>query len=265
VTLPALNDWEGTRIGLHQATQVAGAVRKALAAPEPNWTHLGMRVIPEGLTTGQLPGLGEIVVSFVERSLIHRLDGKNVLHIPLEGHHQISLADALAEGLAASGHSLTLDRAKITSDAPFQIDERAARDYAQALNAVAGTLQELRRTLPGQRTPVVVWPHGFDISFLWFATDEASEQAPHMSFGFSPGSQGLDRPYVYSYAYPIPEGLTDLPLPDPARWHASYWIGAIIDYDSLRDHPEPWEVVKRNLRTIFETVAGLLKPAGDLR
>jgi hypothetical protein len=152
---------------------------------------------------------------------------------------------------------------KIAGDTPLQIDIRVAGDYATILKAVEETLTELRGALPGSKTPVVVWPHGFDASFLWFATAEASEQAPHMSFGFSPGSPGLDRPYVYSYAYPIPTGLTDVPLPEPARWHADHWTGVVMDYDLLRNTPDPWELVKKNLHMIFNTESRLLKTVGD--
>ncbi len=49
MTLPALLNWDTTRTTLHQAAQVIGAVRAGVAAPEPNWAHLGLRVAPEGL------------------------------------------------------------------------------------------------------------------------------------------------------------------------------------------------------------------------
>ncbi len=259
-----LHNWPETRIGLHQASQVIGEVRKVLAKPEPNWIHLGLRMLPEGVTTGDLPGFGEMLVHFPQRELIYRSEGKKRFHLPLNQHSQISLAETVTARLAELGRSLTLDRAKLTGDTLLRLDARTASDYNQVLNEGVATLEKFQRELPGKKTPVVVWPHGFDTSFLWFATDEVSEQAPHMSFGFSPASTGLPRPYIYSYAYPIPAGLTDVALPEPAHWHTSYWTGAIIEYDVLVHLTEPWALVSEALRIIHARVSNLLNAQAGL-
>jgi hypothetical protein len=79
----------------------------------------------------------------------------------------------------------------------------------------------------------VVWPHGFDLSFLWFARGFDEGGDPHLNFGFSPGSPGFPRPYVYAYAHPKPEGMFDFKPPAPARWNTEPWTGIVIDYDAL--------------------------------
>jgi hypothetical protein len=60
-----------------------------------------------------------------------------------------------------------------------------------------------------------------------------------MNFGFSPGSTGFPRPYLYAYAWPLPDELTSRPLPAPARWFIGSWKGVVVDYDNLtNDYPE---------------------------
>src|SRR5687767_2142966 len=108
--LPTLTDWNETKTGLHQASRVVGAIRKAAAEPEPNWLHLSLRAVPEGLTTDVLPDVGEFVLNFSERAVIHTQDGKESARFSLEGHTPHSLTDALGAYLAEQGHTLELDR-----------------------------------------------------------------------------------------------------------------------------------------------------------
>ena len=44
----------------------------------------------------------------------------------------------------------------------------------------------------GPQTPIVVWPEHFDLSTLWFPTNDRSDEAPVMNFGFAP----FDEPKV---------------------------------------------------------------------
>ncbi|HVO71231.1 MAG TPA: DUF5996 family protein [Aggregatilineaceae bacterium] len=233
MSLPALTGWAKTRTGLHQAAQVIGAVRAAVARPEPNWSHLGLRVVPHGLTTGALASVGELVLDFLALTILYSPLDHAPASFSLLRHTQRSLADVVERGLSASGHPVVLKRDKITGEATLDFDPSLAADYARVLYLLAGIFQAFREGLPGEKSPLVVWPHGFDLSFLWFATDVAREEGPHMAFGFSPGSSGLDRPYIYSYVYPLPAGLTDHDLPPLTRWHTEGWTGTVTEYDDL--------------------------------
>jgi hypothetical protein len=259
MTLPVFFNWEQTRTGLHQATQVIGALRAAAAEPEPNHVHLGLRVVPQGLTTGTLPSIGEFMLDFTTLAILYDPPDHEPVGFSLARHSQMSLADAVLQALAGFGHTLTLNRKKITGETIFQIDSYTAADYAELLVLLSKMLEHFRDSLPGKKTPVVVWPHGFDISFLWFVTDVASEDAPHMAFGFSPYSEGLEQSYVYAYAHPIPGGLTELTLPSPAHWHTGKWTGAAIDYDNLIGVKTPETVIEDSLRAIYQIVSPLLR------
>ncbi|HEX3052166.1 MAG TPA: DUF5996 family protein [Aggregatilineaceae bacterium] len=251
--LPALDHWTNTRIGLHQAAQVLGAIQAAAAEPEPNYLHLALRIIPNGLTTHTLPK-GDLQLDFVDQCIRYRSPENRETCIPLAQHTPISLADQIEYQLSP----LTLKREKLTATQPFQIDPRLATDYAHALTLISSALERFRAGLPKEKTPLVVWPHGFDLSFLWFATERLDEQAPHLSFGFSPYSAGLERPYLYAYAYPIPDGLTQTQLPPLAHWHTQDWTGAVLPYDTLVKLDEPEQAIVSSFQQIYDSVAPLL-------
>jgi hypothetical protein len=259
MVLPALSNWDTTRIALHQAAQVVGAVRAAVAAPEPNWAHLGLRVLPEGLTTGVLATIGELVLDFRTLAILYKPTNQDEVGFALAQHTQLSLADAVEKALNELGHPTALKRDKITCDTVFDMDADTAADYARVLFLLYEILRSFRESLPGEKSRLVVWPHGFDMSFLWFANGVTSEQAPHMAFGFSPYSAGLERPYLYTYAYPVLDGLTDLALPDATAWHTAGWTGTVTPYDALIARPDPVATIESLLRHMFAQVSPLLR------
>jgi len=252
--LPSLTDWANTRKGLHQASQVLGVVNKALVEKKPNHLHLALQPYSEGLTSGTLLLFGEMRLDFTKQALVFIPETSEAVTIPLHEHSQVSLADSVSALVDEYELMIDLDRTHLTSEEPFELDGALASDYAAALHQMVTALKNLQRELIGAMTPVVVWPHGFDASFLWFATDETTEEAPHMNFGFSPGSEGFPRPYVYSYAHPIPEGMLDIKLPPPAYWYTESWTGLVIPYDDLLQEPDPSGTVMQILRVAYNSV-----------
>lgn len=256
--LPILENWQDTRIGLHRAAQVVSSLRRVVAEPEPNWTHIGLRYTPGGLTTEELPGFGKVDMSFPARSLTVTLRSGTSEEISFQGVSPIQLADALEENLRMNGHDITLDRSKIVSAEPLDVDVDLAHDYDITLGSIIDTLSSFRQWLPGEKSPLVVWAHGFDTGFLWFATDQLTEEAPHLNFGFSPGSPGFDRPYAYAYPWPRPENMTSIELRAPARWYAESWNGLVLDYDQFRGEQNPAQMIQDVLTGMYESFAPLL-------
>jgi hypothetical protein len=239
--LPSLTHWEDTRSNLHRAAEVVGAFKKALAAQQINALHLSLFVMQEGLTTGRLPKGDAIALNFVSRAVeYHPVQGEKST-IPLEGQTPARIAEALTRHVSQEqGNVNLLLRLPEDVTTPFTTDPALAADYARALYTIYTGLARFRARLLGTMTPIVVWPHGFDLSFLWFRGSDPDEHSqPHMNFGFSPGSEGFPRPYLYAYAYPTPDGLLSRPLPSPARWFDGRWKGAVVDYDNLTsDEPD---------------------------
>src|SRR5688572_21795253 len=150
--LPKLDNWLDTRLGLHHAAQVIGGVRKAIAQPEPNWTHLGLLIMPEGVTTGSLSQVGTLTLNFADCAIIHQPLQGAARSMPLAGHTQLTLADMIDEALAQTGASIKLDRAKVTSPTPIKVDAALAADYARVLNWVGALLAKFRESLLGERS-----------------------------------------------------------------------------------------------------------------
>lgn len=252
--LPPLANWEGTRDSLHRAAQVIGALKKTIVKPQVNALHLSLFVTSEGLTTGRLPKGGSFALNFVERAAeYHPAQGEKV-SIPLIGNNPVTLASALVEYVAQEQGSA--DTLPLPSDSTslFNVEPTIASDYTQALYAMYTALARFRARLLGTMTPIVVWPHGFDLSFLWFRGNDLDEHnQPHLNFGFSPGSPGFPRPYLYAYASPSPDDLISRSLPSPARWFSGSWRGAVVDYDALSgDDPEGQ--TESLMRAIYDTM-----------
>lgn len=258
--LPALANWDSTRTGLHQAAQVVGAIRKTDATPLPNYLHYALEVVPEGVTSGELaPSVGgELVLNFSQRAIIYTNPEGTVTSVPLEGHTQVSLMDAVLATMKEPGHPVQPDRSKITGAEPFNIHPDAAREYNQALYSIYIGFARFKARLFGTMSRMVVWPHGFDLSFLWFARGFDESQDAHLNFGFSLGSPGFARPYIYAYAHPKPPGMFDIELPAGGRWNTDPWTGIALDYDALAVEADVEAVVEKSLLQIHTEISPLM-------
>lgn len=257
--LPDLFNWQPTRDSLHRASQVISAVRAEVTPPLPNALRLSLSVIPEGLSTGPLPFGGDLALDFTDLSVVYRQPGETSVRLSLKGHSQWSLAGAVMGLLAEEGHDVSLNRDKLADQSPLHIDAHTAEDYADALYAIFTAAARFRARLFGPQSPVVVWPHGFDLSFLWFAGTGSDEHRDrHMNFGFSPGSPGFERPYLYAYASPNPDGLTDVPLPLLAHVNTQGWNGIVVYYDDIVNTNDSEAVIEELYGEIYGAVSPLL-------
>lgn len=260
MTLPPLNQWDSTRAGLHRAAQVVAAVRVAVSPPLPNALRHSLYPVRRGLTTGPLPLGGELLLDFGARAVFYMRPALPHYEIPAHGDSQTSLAERLLRALAQAGHSVALDSAHLDDSAPLEIDAGQAADYAAALYTVFTAAARFRARLFGPQSPVVVWPHNFDLSTLWFAgagSDENRHQ--HLAFGFAPASQGFARPYLYAYARPHTPDLSALALPAPAYVHDDGWTGVVVDYDDLVGLAEPDQAVEALYADIYRALLPLVE------
>ncbi len=262
IPIPELNAWTDTKDALHHATQQIGLFRKAVTPSLPNALHLPLFVREFGLSTGVLPfGTLELHIA---QAQVRYLTGQHAQEIGLAGMSPSALRADLIALLREAGHDLTDAIAEAEDDTPFTFDFAACDAYREALWRVAMVMMQLRADWFGAVTPLVVWPHGFDLSQLFFPNNTPDEHTePHLNFGFSPGSAGLPRPYVYAYAHPMPDGLVGAPLPSLARWHTQGWTGVVIDYDQLVTRDFPDTDLLDALRGVFHTlVTGLARRGG---
>lgn len=248
MTLPELRNWDATRDTLHQIALVLGAIRVACVDPLPNDLQFSVDVTASGLSTSDLKTGGQLHFDLSNLRLSYERDDRTLFAIDPRGHTQKSLLATLLEGFAAQGSVLEPSLKHIEHDTEFEIDRDTAADYQVALSAVYTALAHFRAKLSGFMSPLVLWPHHFDLGFLWFPGGGMDEHKDaQMSFGFAPNSPGLLRPYFYAYSWSPNSGYVQVPLQPPAQAISEGYTGLYAAYDDLRSAPDFSSVVETML------------------
>jgi hypothetical protein len=76
--------------------------------------------------------------------------------------------------------------------------------------------------------------------------------AEQMTFGFATGNATLPDPYFYATAYPMPDNLTERPLPDPAFWQRKGFTGAVLLYEGVQTAVDPTAKLLEFLQAAYE-------------
>lgn len=234
MALPALTNWETTRSTLHQVTQIIGAIRVASSPELENDLQYSVSYTGSGVSTTELNVGGELMFDFATFTLhyIHS-DGKK-FEIDASGYTQKTLMDALIDKLKSFGIEFEPSMKHITHDTPLEIDKSLAEDYVEVLAVFYTALARFRAKLSGFMTPIVMWPHHFDMSFIWFATNQTNEhEDPHLAIGFAPFSDGVERPYLYGYGWSKETGYVDVEVQPPAQAITDAYTGLYAEYDIL--------------------------------
>ena len=237
--------WQETRDTLHAYSRILGKVRQSLTPPQAHWWHISLRPGHGGLTTGPMPGACRLTLDLGQHALV-AAHGEDHQALPLAGHSVHSLTHAILHALAAWNVHPAIDLGLFADGTPRPYDAGQAQRYGQVLQTLAALWGRFQAELPGQTSPVQLWPHHFDLSLVWFSGRNAPGVDPadvenaqeQMAFGFSTGDEGIPDAYIYATAYPFPDGLTAAPLPAPARWHTQGWQGALVHYNELVAHSD---------------------------
>jgi hypothetical protein len=249
--LPALSNWESTRTALHQSLQVLRSARLLGVDPLPNSLEYGTIPRSYGATTGPLKFGGELQMDFTRGAIRFQRDGGEVFSVPLARHNQTTLFDDVFEAFRQAGHRFEPNRSKITNTTTFNLDREAARVYADVMWRMYTALARFRGGVLGWMTPITLWPHGFDLSFLWFPRGSEEAKDPHLNFGFSPFTPDVGQPYVYFYAYPVVPGLETV-IPAPMRWHTTWATpGGVIEYNKFAEESDPETTVEDLLVQVY--------------
>lgn len=277
--LPSLTNWDDTAHSLHHAAESLGGLRQLIHEHVSNWLELGLKVVPDGLSTDKLAAGGEVVLNFRRVSIIYTPADEAAIVIPLIGKTQASLTQALLEhirpadlkdalkdaprgnlvqglvdALAADGHK----GKNFFGSEPFKVEVQQASDYADVLYALFTGMARFKARLVGHMTPAVVWPEHFDLAALWFVNGDMDEYGAQLNFGFAPFSEGFPRPYLYATVYPLPKDAQLPALPSPAYWTTESWTGVIVDYDAIAAQADAALFVEQICLDIFAAIRPLL-------
>ncbi|MCO5242390.1 MAG: DUF5996 family protein [Anaerolineae bacterium] len=243
-------DWQPTRDSMKQYARVVGIVRRALAPPEKHWFHTALRVAAVGATTGPIPGIDssvELVLDFVNHALQVVTSTGQTRSIPLRGQPVAVFHRQTLDALAGLGIEAAVDPNQFSDDSPLTYVPEQARRLWSAFSLVNLTLARFKGSLREETGPLVLWPHNFDLAFLWFSGRKVPNQYlanpeyadEQMNFGFEPGDAGIPEPYFYCPAYPMPDGLAGSPLPGGRTWQTEGWTGALLRYVELLKYDDP--------------------------
>lgn len=235
MTLPALENWRATRSALHQVAQVVGAIRVASSVTMENDLQYSISYSNGGFSTNELQVGGELKFDLESFSLSYVDSTQGEFQIDASEHSQQSLMDAVLEQFKAIDIDLEPSMKHITHNVPLSADMSIVKDYAHVLDAVYTALARFRARLSGFMTPIVIWPHHFDMAFIWFATSATNEhEDPHLAIGFAPFSDGVDRPYFYGYGWSKDTGYVSVDVEAPAKAITEAYTGLYAEYDILR-------------------------------
>ena len=259
MSLPKLQDWFDTKQILHDALQIVLRARLIDRAPLPNSLQYGTVPTHFGATSGDLVFGGVLELHYGSGDLVYRRDGEALFAIDINGKSQTEVFDLVFASFADAGLDLNPTRDKIVGNTPFALDFSQASHYAEVQWRMYTALCMLKGRIAGPQTPVALWPHGFDISTLWFPKVMDEQNEPHINFGFSPGTAEFSQPYIYFYAWPLPETLPE-GLPDIVTWNTAWSTpGGMITYDKFYNERQPEIVISDILTDIHKLVAPMLK------
>lgn len=246
--LPALlyEDLMPIRDYLREVALVLGSLQRGFLPPHPRlWQH-GLEINLRGLSTQAFElkgGPTRASLDLVKHKV--RLGGNKWAlqeYAPPEIFANIKL------WLESQGIHADLEEPDFASDA-MSYDTAQAEAYATALWWLDEQFRDLKAELKGRgvTSPILLYPHHFDLSLVWFPWDDERQ----LSIGWSTGDETIAEPYLYLTAYPEPPSFKDLSLPDGAFWQSAGFSGAILPYAALRLADTPTALFKQFTATLL--------------
>jgi Family of unknown function (DUF5996) len=269
--------WSATCDTLHTHTQVLGKLAVELAPPEPELQHAALRLTARGWETAALPapdGSGSIVAALdlrTHEAVVEHSNGRStrIALTPNRPVAEVTRKTLEAVDRLAGPVEINPKPQEVPWEVPLDEDEQHATydpDEVSAYFAVATeaalALEEFRGPYRGRLTPVNAWWGTFDLAVALFSGKPAEPPAEDfimrnafdaemIEVGWWPGDREMDGAAFYAFAHPAPEGFSDADLdPAAARWDAD--LGEfILDWEAVRQSPDPRADVLAFLRSAF--------------
>jgi hypothetical protein len=269
-----LQEWKETRNTLQKYGQMVGKLRENLSDSHPHWWHISLRVSDRGLTTMPLPrsktNTGqkfELIFDLDNHHLVIESNFREEKKIKLTGQSLSALCEESCSLLSDIGVEPPIDKEKFKDGKAGEYNEVAVSNYWNAQKEINRILNKFRSELNGERSPVQLWPHHFDLAMSWFSGRLVPDKDPadfesskeQMMFGFSTGDDTIPDAYFYILAYPVPGELPKIQPPENARWNTEGFQGALMMYDQIAESDNPEEILLNYFRTFQSAGAELMK------
>jgi len=269
-----LGDWKVTRDIIQKYAQMLGAIRENSTGSHPHWWHISLWVTDNGLTTTPLPVIKdstektfEVILDFQNHKLRIESNYRELKQISLTGQSLSALCDETCSLLIDIGVTPSLDKSKFMDGKQGKYDSGYVTKYWMALKEINKLMNKFRDELGGERSPVQLWPHHFDMSMSWFSgrlvlgknPNDAESSKEQMMFGFSTGDDGIPDAYFYITAYPLPKGFPNFNMPEGAKWNTNGFQGGVMMYDTFANSNSPHEKLLNCFRTFQKAGAQIMK------
>ncbi|TNF79401.1 MAG: hypothetical protein EP299_03160 [Acidobacteria bacterium] len=279
-------DWKDTAATLHMWTQIVGKIRMVQTPWINHSWSVALYVSPRGLTTSPIPHGDrrfQIDFDFLNHQLLISSSDDKSRTIPLEPQ---TTADFYAQVMGALTQlempvEIYAQPNEVEEAIPFAEDEQhasydaeAAQRFWRALLQVDRIFTKFRAGFLGKSSPSHFFWGSFDLAVTRFSGRTAPEHPggyPNMpldvmreayshevsSAGFWPGGEQMPFPIFYSYAYPTPEGFSEVEVkPEGAKWNPD--LGEfVLPYDEVRRATSPDQMLMEFLETTYKGAARL--------
>lgn len=252
--LPSLQyeDLLPTRDYLREVALVLGSLQRAFLPKHPrDWQH-GLEINIRGLITQPFTVGGDEIRASLD--LVRHKVRLGDSFWSLKEYAAPEIFNNIRSWLESRGENATLEQPKFEKHIQHY-DSHQASLYAEALWWIDIQFRALKANIAeGMTSPILLYPHHFDLSLVWFPHDDERQ----LAIGFSTGDDTIAEPYLYLTAYPEPGGFTTLHLPDGAHWQTAGFSGAILPYSVLASSDEPEQLFRDYGETTIKTARPLL-------
>jgi hypothetical protein len=239
---PAPEEIRGDRMQLHRAVQVVAAFAASWLEAAPGDGHKSLEWLPGlGALATRPAGAVRAALALAEPALLVVAgEGSPLGRFPLAGRtleEAHAWLEATARPLIAAAGPLAapeepdLEPGPGSPGRPFRPDPRASAELARWYGNADVALRQAAAGHP-DATPVVCWPHGFDIAFQ-VPLGTVDGQPASLGVGMTPGDGTIPDPYWYVTPDPTPEVPPRPDLPGGGGWHDEGWFGAVLRAEEL--------------------------------
>ena len=278
---PALDwpQWQNCGDTLHMLTQIVGKTRLALTPMQNHWWNVPLYLTARGLSTSVMPlPLGErLEIEFdfrAHRVTFQHSDGRTDM-LPLESQTVAEFYSAYRRILQGLQVEVLINPApvEVTNGIRFEqdsvhrnYDADAAQRLWQVLSQADRLLKRFSTRFYGKISPVHFFWGSFDLAVTRFNGRRAPPRAgadaiqaeaySHecISAGFWPGNGGYGRAAFYTYAAPVPAGLSEAIVTGGGSFNKA--LGEfILDYDAVRAAADPDAMLLEFLQNAYSACA----------
>ena len=232
-----------TRDYLQDIAKVIGKAQQQFRPPDVNSWNKGLLITSNGLSTQELGDDKQIFMD-LRKGQVRGFGGCWQLG-------EIEPAQLLEELKSTTGR--LIEAPEYTTQAVVY-DQGQAKALSDVLSFAAEELAYLKpKTKLGVLSPVLLYPHHFDVSMVWFTHRQTAEETDdrQFTFGFSAGDSNIAEPYFYVTAYPEPAKFKTIILKHPAYWQSQGFSAAIINYSAI-DSKNPEDELASFYRTFVD-------------